>query len=319
MTSSLMNATFAATFVAASLVGSAQASARTAQGMADLIGARGSSLDGELNRRGYVLKKNVGAAGMWWNRSSKACISAIVNDGRVQSIEPARASDCGKVDENELVGIAIGAAAAGLVAALSHHHHDTDHRNHNTNYNSEFQRGYHDAFYGAHYATNDSEPYHSGYMAGEAERHNRRHANSALVRGAPAAAQQACRRRADEFWDIPDGSASAVSAFNYGQGNYEVTVASGHRRANCSVTAEGKVTGFVTPRSEAAQAVVTKPESDCLAAVANQVGNGDVSTISVKHGENQITVQVRVPGAKAPWVCEHNATKVTNVYYSSEG
>jgi hypothetical protein len=319
MPSKILTATLAATLVSSSFLIPLDAYARTAQGMDDLIGARGSSLDGELNRRGYKFARSVGVAGMWWNRSSKTCVSALVDDGRVQSIEPARAADCGKVDEGELAGLAIGVAAAGLVAALSHHHKDGDNRNNSTAYNAEFQRGYHDAFYGAHYATNDSEAYHSGYMAGEAERNNRRHANSALVRGAPAAAQQACMRRADEFWDIPDGSAAAVSIFNYGQGNYEVTVASGHRRANCSVTAEGKVTGFVTARSDASRAVVSKPESDCLAAVANQVGNGDVSTISVKRGENQITVQVRVPGAEAPWICEHNATKVTNVFYGSEG
>ena len=74
-----------------------------------------------------------------------------------------------------------------------------------------------------------------------------------------------------------------------------------------------------TPKGDPSQTVVSKPESDCLAAVANQVGNGDVSTISVKRGENQIKVQVRVPGAKAPWICEHDATKVTSVYYGAEG
>jgi len=74
-----------------------------------------------------------------------------------------------------------------------------------------------------------------------------------------------------------------------------------------------------TPKDDPSQTVVSKPESDCLAAVANQVGNGDVSTISVKRGENQIKVQVRVPGAKAPWICEHDATKVTSVYYGAEG
>ena len=74
-----------------------------------------------------------------------------------------------------------------------------------------------------------------------------------------------------------------------------------------------------TTSSDTSQPTVSQPESDCLAAVANQVGNGDVSTISVKQGENQIKVEVSVPGAQAPWICEHDSTKVTNVYFGGEG
>lgn len=74
-----------------------------------------------------------------------------------------------------------------------------------------------------------------------------------------------------------------------------------------------------TTSNDTSQPTVSEPESDCLAAVANQVGNGDVSTISVKQGENQIKVEVRVPGAQAPWICEHDSTKVTKVYFGGEG
>ncbi|MBZ2210030.1 hypothetical protein, partial [Massilia soli] len=87
-------------------------------------------------------------------------------------------------------------------------------------------------------------PYHSGYMAGETERNNRRYANSVLVRGAPANAQNACKARGDDYWRVPAGSTVPVSVFGYGQGNYEVVVATGHRRASCSVNASGQVNDF---------------------------------------------------------------------------
>jgi hypothetical protein len=59
--------------------------------------------------------------------------------------------------------------------------------------------------------------------------------------------------------------------------------------------------------------------SDCENAVARQVGGRRVSVIDVKRGENFLTVRVRVPGAQAPWICEHSSRNVMSVYYGSEG
>lgn len=67
---------------------------------------------------------------------------------------------------------------------------------------------------------------------------------------------------------------------------------------------------------------VSAAESNCLAAVANQTGVGDVSTIRVEYAESGIGVQVAVPGAEAPWQCvvDTDGETVVNVYYSgSEG
>jgi hypothetical protein len=230
---------------------SGPAHAQTASGMGDLIGARGSSLDDAMSDRGYAFARNEGAASMYWNAGQGRCVSALVDDGRVQSIESASANLCGKSDSgssksnnNAAAAVAVGALAVGLAAALSSHHKHSDNKNNNTQYNSEYERGYNDGLYGGHYADDDSEAYHSGYMAGETERNNRRHANSSLVRGAPAAAQEACKNRGDQFWGLSYGSTVPVSVYNYGQGNYEVTVASGHRRANCSVNDRGVISGF---------------------------------------------------------------------------
>ena len=205
--------------------------------------------ESELEARGYKFARNLGSAALWWSDRSKTCASVAVANGRVQSIQTASASDCGKSGGHggghDAAGVMAGAAVVGLIAALSSHHKNSNDRHNNASYNSEYERGFQDAMYGNHYANNDSQGYHAGYMAGEAERNNRRHSNSVLVRGAPAAAQNACKERGDQFWGIPQGSTVPVDVYDYGQGNYEVTVASGHRRANCSVNAQGRISDFL--------------------------------------------------------------------------
>lgn len=64
---------------------------------------------------------------------------------------------------------------------------------------------------------------------------------------------------------------------------------------------------------------LSRAKSDCLAAVGNQVNNPNVSVISAERGENFTIVKVRVPGAQAPWQCNH-AGGVQDVFYTgSEG
>jgi hypothetical protein len=227
------------------LMAGSPAFAQTAGGMGDLIGARGSSAESELTARGYKLATTKGVANMWWNHNSRSCVSVLVDNGRVNSIQSASASDCGKGSGgNTAAGIVAGAAAVGLIAALSSHHDKSGNRNNNAGYNGEYQRGYNDAMYGGHYATDDSEAYHSGFMAGEAERNNRRHANSAVARSLPAAAGNACIRKGENEWGVYPGSVSVVSSYSFAPGNYDVTLATGHWRANCRVTANGQVTEF---------------------------------------------------------------------------
>ncbi len=219
--------------------------AKTPGDISDLVSMRGSSFEGEIERRGYEFIKKVGIAQFWWNANTKTCVSAAFDNGRVSSIESTAASDCGHSSGGSTAaGIVAGAAAIGLIAALAGHHKKDASRN-TSDYNTVYQQGYNDAMYGGHYNNNDSEAYHSGYMAGEAEQNNRRHANSKLVRGAPAAAQYACNARSDEMWGVPKGSSVTVSVFDYGQGNYELTTASGHLRGKCSVNARGVVSDFL--------------------------------------------------------------------------
>jgi hypothetical protein len=80
------------------------ASAQTAPGLGDLIGARGSSAESELQARGYEFATNLGSAALWWNAKTKACVSVAVDEGRVQSIQQASASDCGKSESHSSGG-----------------------------------------------------------------------------------------------------------------------------------------------------------------------------------------------------------------------
>jgi hypothetical protein len=219
--------------------------ARQVESLRDLVGVRGSSAETDLTARGYKLERTIGSANLWWNKDTRTCAAVADDNGRVASIESASASDCGKGGSgNTLAGIAAGAAAVGLIAALSGHHDKSDHRDNNATYNAEYQRGYNDGMYSGHYATNDSEAYHSGFMAGETERNNRRHANSAVARSVPGVAGNACISKGEAEWGVYPGSVSVVSSRSYAPGNWEVVLATGHWRATCRVTVNGQVTDF---------------------------------------------------------------------------
>jgi hypothetical protein len=84
------------TVLVASALGLATiASAQTVPGLGDLVGARGSSVEGELERRGYAFAGNLGSAALRWNARTNTCASVAVDQGRVQSIQTAPPADCG--------------------------------------------------------------------------------------------------------------------------------------------------------------------------------------------------------------------------------
>jgi len=66
-------------------------------GLQDLVGAKGGSAEGELERRGYTfVQKGAGDGGInfWRQNSSGKCISVHTDDGRYQAITWAKASNC---------------------------------------------------------------------------------------------------------------------------------------------------------------------------------------------------------------------------------
>ncbi|MFS0709941.1 hypothetical protein [Brevundimonas phoenicis] len=217
--------------------------AQTPGRLSDLVGARAGQAESELGRRGYEVTDRsevVGDGRMTYWRRGDECIAIMTRDGRYQSINQAGRTECGG-GRHDNTGAAVAAVAiVGLAAALAAHnrrHGDTD-RDHD----AEYERGYQSGLYGSPYDDrHETEGYHDGYLAGEAEASNRRHSNSRWVRQAPVAAQDACSLRADEFMSRPRGSSVPISTRDLGRGEWELTMATGTYRSVCRVTAAGSV------------------------------------------------------------------------------
>lgn len=64
------------------------------ESLSHLIGVRGSSAEAELKSRGYQLAGNRGSAALWWNASTKSCVSVAVINGRLVSILTSPKWDC---------------------------------------------------------------------------------------------------------------------------------------------------------------------------------------------------------------------------------
>ena len=212
----------------------------------DLVGSRAPGAETQMQNRGYRDTGMRGGAQYWWNSSTKTCARVVVAEGRYASVTNASASDCKQGGGGGAAAAVVGIAAIGLLAALASHHKDTDDRHREqSGHDAEFERGYNDALYGTHSDNRDSEGYHEGYMAGEQERANRRHANTGYVRGsAPRIALDACSRRADDFQNQPPGSSVPVSVNSYGRGQYEITMATGRYRSRCTVDDNGRVSAM---------------------------------------------------------------------------
>lgn len=223
----------------------APATAQTPGRLSDLVGARAGQSEGELGRRGYQVTDRsevVGDGRMTYWRRGDECVAIMTRDGRYASINQAGRSECGGgSDHNTSAGAAVAAVAiVGLAAALAAHNrrHDNADRDHN----DEYERGYQAGLYGSAYDDrHETEGYHDGYLAGEAESSNRRNSNSRWVRQAPQAAQNACSRRADDFQNSARGSSVPISVRDVGRGEWEMTMATGSYRSVCRANADGRV------------------------------------------------------------------------------
>jgi hypothetical protein len=64
----------------------------------DLIDARAASADGELRARGFLSKGSYQDGGravsMWWNQSTRQCLSMVVRDGRVKKLDAIVENNC---------------------------------------------------------------------------------------------------------------------------------------------------------------------------------------------------------------------------------
>lgn len=64
--------------------------------IADLVGARGSSGEAQLNARGYRPAATRGLTAFWWNDTTQVCARVVTGNGRYQSIEVSNPGDCGR-------------------------------------------------------------------------------------------------------------------------------------------------------------------------------------------------------------------------------
>jgi hypothetical protein len=78
------------------LLSTSAASAAPPGDVADLVGARGSSGEQEMQSRGYAYVTMTQGTQYWWNAASRSCVSIRISNGRYQSVNAASASRCGQ-------------------------------------------------------------------------------------------------------------------------------------------------------------------------------------------------------------------------------
>lgn len=151
--------------------------ARSANTLADLVGARGSSGESQLQARGFAYAKDGPAGdtkvGYWWHAGDKNCVRVETYDGRYTSITDAKDSDCGHGGPSTGAVVA-GVAGVALIAALLASKSSKDaKKDYNYQQQQDYDRGYSDGYYAyAYNAYGDANAYGAGYRAGQEQRNN---------------------------------------------------------------------------------------------------------------------------------------------------
>jgi len=155
--------------------------ARSANQLRDIVGARGSSGESELEARGFThidtREGGYSKTSYWWHSRDRNCVQVVTADGRYQSISDATNGDCNQRSGGTSAGAVAGAAiGVALLAALaSHKSHDHDDGQHYADQREEeqYERGYNDGLHNESYHNWDrSNQYSSGYQAGVRQRQN---------------------------------------------------------------------------------------------------------------------------------------------------
>ncbi|MCU0984180.1 MAG: hypothetical protein MUC89_04475 [Acetobacteraceae bacterium] len=63
---------------------------------ADLRGARASSGQGEMERRGFSVARQQGLTAYWLHASSNTCVRTVTSQGRYQTVDQVPPSNCGR-------------------------------------------------------------------------------------------------------------------------------------------------------------------------------------------------------------------------------
>jgi hypothetical protein len=73
----------------------AAAAPAAAPNVADLVGARASSGEGEMERRGFTAARTRGLTTNWWHAPSRSCVQTTTANGRYRMVRAVAASNCG--------------------------------------------------------------------------------------------------------------------------------------------------------------------------------------------------------------------------------
>lgn len=73
----------------------AAAAPGAAPSVADLRGARASSGEGEMQRRGYTVARQRGLTA-YWSHPAGSCVRTVTSGGRYTTVAAARPADCGR-------------------------------------------------------------------------------------------------------------------------------------------------------------------------------------------------------------------------------
>lgn len=131
----------AAAALAVTAMAAAPIAAKKAESLRDLLGVSGASAETQLQQRGFEYisgnKNDYASNSYWWDRNGKDCVIVEVMNGRVVTINDAKAEDCGKKSGNDgaIAAAAIGAVAIGAIL-LSRKDKDK----HRDQYNQDWQR-----------------------------------------------------------------------------------------------------------------------------------------------------------------------------------
>ena len=144
-----------------------------AQGLQDLIGARGSSAERELENKGFYHIKTEKTSGnniysYWWSNSQKKCVFYNLNDGKVFSVRNTLPSDCNKSTSTNRSGY------HSKYNSRAHHYPNQTHYS-NDSHNYAFDQGFNDGLHNKSYHniyndSNEKNAYDKGYGSGVGQR-----------------------------------------------------------------------------------------------------------------------------------------------------
>lgn len=84
----------------------------SAPSVSDLVGARGSSGEMELQKRGYSPAVTKGLTTFWWHPAG-TCVRVVTAQGRYKTVEPASGVQCGKTTASAAPAAPAAPAASG--------------------------------------------------------------------------------------------------------------------------------------------------------------------------------------------------------------